>query len=96
MSNEDSEEPTAEDRCNRFLPLQDITSQKTAILKTYILHRSFQFKSVPAMKTQQDKFFRVHSFPPGRNTLFISVLPLSFPQQQWEDGRVPVILRAQR
>jgi len=48
------------------------------------------------MKTQQDKFFRVHSFPPGRNTLFISVLPLSFPQQQWEDGRVPVILRAQR
>jgi len=56
----------------------------------------FSLKSVPAKKSQQDKFSRVHSFPPGRNTLFISVLPLSFPQQQWEDGRVSVISRAQR
>jgi hypothetical protein len=36
-----SEVPAAEDRCNRFHCLQDITSRTTVILKTYMLRRSF-------------------------------------------------------
>lgn len=64
MSNDHSEKPAAEDRCNRFLRLQDITSQKTVILKTYILPRSFQFKVPPSNENKQDKFSRVRSFIP--------------------------------